>query len=249
MAFPVVAATNTSTQATNSTSHTVNLPTGISAGHLLLIFFAQDNSGGGTASASGWTELFNEVDNQSNTRITVFYRFATGSEGSTVTVTTTVTEQSSHASLRITGAHASEVPANAHLAAPGSSVNPNPPSLNPANWDVEDTLWIATCIWDNSVGVTGSAYPTNYSGSQITVNPTSSTGVGLMLATRDLAAASEDPGTFTISASEQWAAATVAVRPAAGGSVTLIADQGSFAESGQAAVFNMAISVNHGSFS
>src|SRR5215472_3753213 len=58
MAFPVVAATNTSAVSSNATSHTVNLPSGITSGDLLLIFFGDSlNGGASTTTITGWTGL------------------------------------------------------------------------------------------------------------------------------------------------------------------------------------------------
>lgn len=90
------------------------------------------------------------------------------------------------------------------------SSTPDPPSANPANWDVEDTLWIAAIAVDTSRTI--SAYPladrntADVSGG--------STGATLGICTTTSAAASLNPGTFTISSSDDWAAATVAIRPA-----------------------------------
>lgn len=218
MSFPTVAATNTSQQTTNSLTHTANLPAGIVSGNLVTVFFACDGNTTAevTNPASGWETLFTQNVLADTAFLKVFYRWADGSEGSTITITTGATEQSNHISFRISVAHASEVPAFASTRPGSSSANPDPPSLDPANWDVEDTLWIAVAAWDGSP--TGIGYPANYTSNQITVqNPSGSGSAGLIVATRELAAESEDPGTFTMSAQEQWAAATIAVRPAEDG--------------------------------
>lgn len=237
MAFPPVAATNSGSQTANSTTHTINLPTGIAAGNLLLVFFSNDGlaTASVTTPASGWTELGTQLMLSDSARLTVFYRVADGAEGSTITITTSATEQSTHVSYRITGQHASTVPEFASFTPGSSTSNPDPPSLNPSGWDVEDTLWIAVAAWDNNLDRDGTGYPTNYSSNQIWVDG----GTGnapIMVATRNNAAASEDPGTFTISGNEQWGAATIAVRPAAGaGSYTLTLDSGSLSLTGNAA--------------
>jgi hypothetical protein len=218
MAFPTVATTNTSRQDTNSLTHTVNLPASIASGNLLLVFFACDGNTTAevTTPASGWSTLFTQNVLADTAFLKVFYRFANGAEGGTIVITTGATEQSTHISYRITGAHASEVPAFSSTRPGASNANPDPPSLNPANWDIEDTLWIAAAAWDGSP--TGTGYPTNYTGSQLTnQNPSGSGSAGSIVATKNNAAASEDPGTFTMSASEQWASATIAVRPAGAG--------------------------------
>src|SRR3989304_6017106 len=58
------------------------------------------------------------------------------------------------------------------------------------------------------------AAPANYTG-LVNVEEGSAGGASVAVAFRDLAAASDDPGTFT-NDSEQWAASVIAIRPAAG---------------------------------
>src|SRR5580765_342760 len=100
MAFPVIAAGNTSTNA-SGTSHTVNLPTGIVAGNLLVVVF------GGSAAATltwpaGWTQFL--TGGATGAVLNAAYKLADGSEGSTITVTSGATSLTSNArSYRITG--------------------------------------------------------------------------------------------------------------------------------------------------
>ena len=63
-------------------------------------------------------------------------------------------------------------------------------------------------------GGTVTAWPTSYTLSQTTSPDVSSAGRGAT-AGRNLAAATDNPGTFTWSASDEWIAYTVVVRPAA----------------------------------
>ena len=57
------------------------------------------------------------------------------------------------------------------------------------------------------------AYPTSYKNDQLNVRQTASNGVGLGVATRQINAASEDPGTFTIDLARQGLATTLAIKP------------------------------------
>lgn len=209
MPFPSIAATNSGSSGGNATSHTVNLPAGIVAGNLLLVAFTNDGSAtvSVTTPATGWSTLYS-TPNGSNARSTVFYRFADGSEGSTITVTTSASEGSAHASWRMTGVDKQTNPEGG-TPATGSSANPNPPSLNPSNWGTEDTLWIAVYGWDGNVAHT--SYPANYTLGQTTNRWANANGCGVAIGGRQLNAASEDPGTATIG-SEDWIANTIAVR-------------------------------------
>ncbi len=114
------------------TSHAVTLPSGITSGNLLLIFFRTGDTGV-THTLSGWTEL---ATRDSNGRTTIFYKVADGTEGSTATITTGAARRSVANSYRITGY--SGTPEAAFVA---SDTN-NPPSLSPS-WGSAKNLWIS----------------------------------------------------------------------------------------------------------
>jgi hypothetical protein len=204
-AFPAVQATNTSGHSSNVTSHTVNLPTGINAGDLLIVFFSCDGNETVTwPTVDGWASIFNQTN--ANT-LDIGYKIADGTEGSTITVGTGTTEQSAHISYRITGHDSAQAP-EASAGATGNSTSPNPDSLAPTG-GAKDYLWIA--VEGNDQGDAASAYPTNYTNGQ-TNNIGTNNGANVAVARRALNASSEDPGTFTIP-SEEWIACTVAVHP------------------------------------
>ncbi len=203
--FPTVAATNGGNSGANVTSHTVNLPTGISSGDLIIVMFSNDGDATVTF-PSGWTnQLFSTASGTFN-RFTVNYRIADGTEGSTITVTTSASEGSAHTTYRITGY--TGTPEASTPATSGGSTTPDPSSLTPS-WGADDTLWLA--VQGNNGNVSVTAYPTNYSNG-INNRWASTNGVGVGSAERTLNAASENPGTFTISASNSWVAATIGVR-------------------------------------
>jgi len=110
MAFPSVAASALTQASADQTSHLINLPSGITAGNLLLLWFTMDGAVGNTVTTpSDWT-LMASTNAATNADFGILYcRTADGSEGSTVTITSTGTAQSSSAvCLRITG-HSSTV--------------------------------------------------------------------------------------------------------------------------------------------
>ncbi len=211
-AFPTVAATDGGNNAVNNTNHTVNMPDtgGIDAGDLLLVFFVNDTTAAATF-PGGWTELF--AASSTDLRSTCAYRIADGGEGATITVTTANAQMSAHTSYRITGY--SGVP-EAGTSATGGSTSPDPASLTPS-WGGRNTLWFAVSAnaGDNSV----SAYPANYTNGR-NDRAADAEGCGVGTARRERKAVSEDPGVFTTSGSDYWAATTVAVVDASVISVT-----------------------------
>ena len=207
MAFPQVAAVNGGGNTTNTTSHTVNLPSGIVSGNLLLVFFASDGTPTITF-PSGWTQLF-QTAGGTDVKFGAWYRIADGTEGATITVTTSASECSNHTSYRITGYSGTP---EVGTSATGNSTTPNPPSLTPS-WGAKDTLWFACQGNDGSTATT--AYPTNYTNGRNDNNSVSDPTASVATARRELNAASEDPGTFTIATARNWVANTVAVKPIA----------------------------------
>jgi hypothetical protein len=103
------------------------------------------------------------------------------------------------------------------FADPGGTTNaPNPPSLDPAGWFVETTLWIVGAFGSSWTAVNG--YPTNYATNG--AHNLSGTGTGhasISTSWRENATASEDPAAFSMSTTSSGVVATIAVRPSAGG--------------------------------
>ena len=157
MAFPIVRDTNTSTENSNTTSHTVSLPPNIGSGDLLLVFFATDGDNAVTFPNEGvdWFEIFN-VDNGNANHLSAAYRIADGGEGATITVTTGSSEKSAHVSYRIENHNSSTNPPEASAGNTGNDDSPDPDSLT-ATWGSADNLWIAMCGMDANKTV--NAYP------------------------------------------------------------------------------------------
>ena len=190
----------------SSSSHNFSIPTGIVAGNLLVAIM-------GTQQAvtiswpAGWTEITSAVG--ATMGVSVAYRFATGSEGSSITCTTSGTCRGVQRAFRILGAHAS-APPEAIMGAEISTANPNPPSLSPS-WGLGTnyTLWIAFVnMYSTS---SPSAYPSNYTLWQD--HQAGSADNGLSTAARQNQVASEDAGTFGFSGADNAIAGNIAVRP------------------------------------
>ena len=209
-AYPNVAATNNSTQ-TASTTHNVALPTGIVAGDLLLIYWADYNTNTSTITVpTGWTALYNAQNG--SRRYAAFYKVANGTEGATINFPTSANEVAAHTSYRISNGYYTAVPVTG-TAATGSSTGSNPPALT-SGFGVVNTLWIAA---SHSGGTSISSYPSSYTLSQVSANTGSNdnTHASMAIAARQLQAASDDPANFTLSASRTWSAQTIAIQGAA----------------------------------
>ena len=207
-AAPVVETRSTAT--VSDTDLAVALPAGSSDGDLILILV---QSGTITATwteaplTTGWTELYDSSGQ-------AFYYKQIGAGEATPTFRPSVPGRAGASALRITGHEdPATQPPEASTGATGYSAAPDPDSLTPTG-GAKDYLWIA--VDGNTDGRrTVSAAPTNYP--SITLNAFSTAGgaAGATGATADrqLNAASEDPGVFTISGISDWEAHTIAVHP------------------------------------
>ncbi len=211
MTFPTVETTSVGAETGNETSHTVNLPSGIVSGDLLVVEFsyALPNT---TTFPAGWTNFITR-NNGNGIRTDAAWRDADGTEGASITVTTNDNAtRSDHAVYRISGAEDPDTQApEVSTGATGTDASPDPDSLTPTG-GAKDYLWIALMGSDDaSDDIT--AGPTSYTNLLVGENG-SSLAIHVASAERQLNASSEDPGTFTLENSEEWLAATYAVHPA-----------------------------------
>ena len=197
MAYPVIQATNTS-KTNGATSHTVNLPASIVAGELLVFFFTCD-SGSTITTPSGWTSVKDSTNAQR--RLAMFTKTATGSEGATVSVTTSGTTDSAHTSYRVS---TNNYTVTVSSGATATDTTPDPDTLT--NGASGKYLWFAVCC--SSTSVTG--YPSNYNTNTTTnIQDAFSIGVG----TRSTETDNQNPGSFTTSGSGAWLAFTASLAP------------------------------------
>lgn len=181
--------------AVNASSHAITMPSGITAGDLLLIVFSTDGTADVAITAGDWVELSQAQANGVSSGI--FYKFATGSDTATVA---TGSEQTSHIVYRISGASAPYIAQTT-----GDSTNTDPPNLDTGT--SRNYLWIATATHDSTVVASGA--PANYSNLH-TQAAAGTDGASTSTAERSTTASSENPGTFT-SNTEQWISSTIAI--------------------------------------
>lgn len=206
MAFPQIEATNNG-QNNYATSHTIDLPASIVAGETLIVIVGQEATGTVTFPA-GWTNFGSQVG-ATVAQCDVYWRLADGEEGASLTATTAASRRITYISMRISGATdpTSQPPESA--AATNANSHPDTPSLTPTGGS-KDYLWMTTYGIDD--GRTVSTWPTNYTGNNIEEVYTNVVSTGM--ATRELAAISENPGAFGMSSADSWGGFTVAVHPA-----------------------------------
>lgn len=215
---PVDAARATTSLKTAATGHTVGLPGGIQPGDLLLVWFrVAGTSGGGSQIGwpAGWTEMFEDTSDASDDASALAWRKADGTEGSTIAVATAASAKAVAISWRITGAADPATQPPQRALAIGSGTTPNPPSLTPSGGS-RDYLWLAIYGSDGETALPPT-FPANYATSQASEGSGSAdsttTNVRMAGASRQLNAASEDPGTYTVSGSRSWTAVTIAIPP------------------------------------
>jgi hypothetical protein len=205
MAFPTIRSSNSGALTTAGLSLTVTLPTGHAQGDLLIIGVSLDGSRTMTA-PTDWTLLANPT-NSAQARHAVWWKIRGSSESNPSITWVTTTELGTWYSIAITVGTWSGVPEIA--TAYGATANPNAPSLTPS-WGSMDTLWLALHGWDYNR--TSSTNPSSFT--LLTYQAGSSTAsAGHRTHYRAVAAASQDPSQITISATDEWYAHTVAIKP------------------------------------
>lgn len=204
--FPVIAGTNGSTEQTDTNTHTVNLPSSISSGDLLIVFFSVDGNPSTTTWPAGWTQLFSDIQGSSDV-FSAYYKIANGSEGASISVSTSDAERSAHQSFRITGFTGFPQSATAK----GNSNNPNPPALSPS-WGLKKTLWIAALGRSSGSNISVSSAPAGYGNLVTQAAAAAAAGTSQDTARQNLEVVTEDPGVFVLTSSQSWVAATVGIQ-------------------------------------
>jgi hypothetical protein len=215
---PVVRSIVASNGTTAGTSQVVNIPSATEVGDLLIAALRGDAATNHSWPAP-WTRLFFSTADASNDGYSVAWLFARASDvGGTVTVTATGSGKYAGNCASIMGASATRAPDTTSVAI-GTSVNPDPPPITPAS-GVEDVLFVSvmSCEGEQSDAHTP---PTNYT---FFGNPGNSGTAGVVTTNCRIAMAfrniktgsSEDPGTWTISVSDDWMTTMMCVYPGRG---------------------------------
>ena len=216
---PTVSSITATQQNTNATSQNVTMPATVEAGDLLLVLLAVDGNTTITT-PGGWTLIGSTAqDGGNNVTTGVYAKDAAGTEDGTnvnFAFGGGASEKAAAQTYRVLAAEWEGTLTNGvtvGTATGATTQNPNPPSLNPANWNVEQTLWLAYTAGSTYDSITSS--PSGY-GTNTHTETTTVDGAGASISSARLASAtaSQDPGTFTMNASQPSVTNTVAIRPA-----------------------------------
>jgi hypothetical protein len=192
----------------NADGAIITKPTGVVSGDLLIIVIAHASSTAGTT-PSGFTLLTNQT-NGSFLSLNVYYRVSNGADGGPFTNDLPGSAvDCAWFCGRFTFRQGNPEGADASA----TDANPDPPTLAPSWGASIQSLILAATGWAGDFlqsQATVSTYP--YSNNQLTAASSGGTAqVSIAVCTQNLFTASVDPGTFTISESEDWCAATVAI--------------------------------------
>lgn len=216
MAHPVDAARVATNGTGAATECVVDLPAGIQAGDIIIVLFRSASSTSASFPNEGtdWTRFVTSTADASDDITIIGRRVADGSEGGgTVTITTNNSAKFAAIAWRITGGSTVEAAGTVT----GSSQTPNPGNLAPAAGS-KDYLWLWMGGWEGEQTSPPASNPANYSnvvGANTGTGGQTATNCRVAGASRQNTAASEDPGSWTLSASDDWCAFTVAVHPVA----------------------------------
>lgn len=223
LAFPGVTTASTN-GTTSTTSPLVNLPSGINSGDTLLVLIrACVSSATITAPNEGtdWIQLFEDGTEASDDTTALFWRKASGGESSTVTFTFSSSAKFAAIAWRGTGATDPTVQPpefSTLVIGPGTTDTPDPGNLSPTG-GAKDYLWLWMGGWEGEQTSPPAGNPTNYStpiGADSDIAGAVTTNCRVATAERQLNAASEDPGSWTLSAANDWTAWVVALHPSGG---------------------------------
>lgn len=197
--------------ASSTTVHSVNMPSAVSAGDMLIALVANggNNSGSFVATPAGWTSLGTERDGAVAVRISLYYKVASGSEGGTsVNFQTTSPTQMVSTLWHASAADFTGVP-EAVLGAAATSASPTPPSITPSWGAIAGTHGIVACAFSfNTVTVTSYPYPDD----QHSVSAGSGTFSNIGSCTTTFGGATFTPSSFGLSGSTGHVRATIALR-------------------------------------
>jgi hypothetical protein len=211
--FPVQASTAQSQEDTATTTHDITMPSGITAGDLLIAwinFLNASNADPAASGLTGWTQVcaVTNSDTSFGSVTEIWRKFASGSETNT-TYSSSASVESVTRVMRFTGAHAATPPECATNEFTGDF--PNTPTLT-ASWGAEDNLWYSLFSkYNGSDSIT--AYPTNYATYQYGAGG-GTVPVQLGAAARELNATNDNPDGYSLDGAGNGVGITLVIRPA-----------------------------------
>lgn len=189
----------------STVTFTADLPAG-TAEKLLVVALDAGTTGIDLTTPTGWVKLgpWESPVGAPATFLTVFYSNGDTSETSVTLTTSTKDELGATAGYIVTGGDLASTAQGAAMVGTGST--PDPPSVALSGGD---GLVLAVFSADNGVNII-SAYPSGYTYRTDEFRDNNASGAtGGLAALQVTSGTSADPGAFTISGSDEWAAQTL----------------------------------------
>lgn len=193
---------------------TRSAPTGATTGDLVIVIGATDTNST-FAVSTGWDILYNTASGTA-TRLCCAARVLDGGANDTLAITLAGGSNTNDFAF-----HECLIPAALHgvrtvttdievgTAATGTSATPDPPNVTWTN----GPRFILAMFGADDDDTSNAFMPANYAGLRQVRSATGTTSCMTASAFREITGAtSENPGTFTMAASEEWAAGTLAIR-------------------------------------
>lgn len=221
MAFLTVAASGSGQEAAVTTSHSVAVPASPAAGNVLLVIIHTTGISITVTPPTGFETVGTPNRHtpqgqwQSTAGPWVFAKRSNGTETTPAVFTTPSTQRSTHVWLELNNVAEDMLFGGiAITSASSTGANPNPPANalpTTYGWNDSDVFYLAVTAWTTS-NITFTSHPSTYTG--IASEKVTSQATGIAVARKDVAALSEDPGTFALSGNSAWVALTIAIRNA-----------------------------------
>jgi hypothetical protein len=184
--YPVIEGTQTHVNNSETSSHTISLPTGIQTGELILVTFRIRDGRTVTSEPSGWNKL---VDANNSGRTYVYYKAA---QGSSENFSIGLSGSSRIAAVSYRISNWEDTPQ-----VTVTSIGTNPPNLNPG-WEASPALYLAGLTFrESDQSISGT--PTGFSNLIVAANTSNGSNryfeVGIVQ--KFSSAGSEDPSSFS----------------------------------------------------
>jgi hypothetical protein len=214
MTFPSLVGTVAQTLGTTATTTpVVNLPSGMQAGELISVLIRVAVAGA-IGFPAGWVRTINDASDASDDQTALAFHFCDGTEGSTITLSSA---SGKFSALAWRVADTKGIPEFATLVT-GTSTTPDPGTITPTG-GARDYLFVWVGGWEGEQTSPPAAAPSGYSGLAGADSGTAgaiTTNTRVAIAWKQANASSEDPGSITISASDDWTATVLCYHPIPG---------------------------------
>lgn len=207
--FASIATSNTTSGTTLAGGAALNMPSGIQAGDLLVVFASNDATGGTGMAISGWTQLFHQQYTGDVVSYGAWAKIAAGSDTATLTG---ASQDYTAVAIRVVNHGVTTIATDIKVGTPAltSGANPDPPSLDAGasnKW-----LWVEGYGADDD-DETATYWSTSYTGVASVESAQSTSSTISTLAYRQNETQTENPGTMAMGLSEEAVANVIAIPP------------------------------------